>query len=126
MKVSVEDVKTLFPSDLEEMLSFEEVGDYIVVRPRRFLGGDNFAKIASIVRQVGGEYVSLGKKSHFKIKREITTAQSLKRQAERLYQEVVLLREESEKLEKERKRLMQGHREFEEHFRKFKEQMRER
>lgn len=67
MNEDVEDVKTLFPSELEEMLSFEEVGEYIVVRPRRFLGSDNFAKIASIVRQAGGEYVSLGKKSHFKI-----------------------------------------------------------
>ncbi|KPV64699.1 MAG: hypothetical protein AOA66_0001 [Candidatus Bathyarchaeota archaeon BA2] len=68
---NVEDVRVLFPSDLEEMLTFEESGDYIVIRPRRFLGSDNFAKIASIVRGVGGEYISAGKQSHFKVPREM-------------------------------------------------------
>ncbi len=68
---TIEDVRVLFPSDLEEMLTFEESGDYIVIRPRRFLGSDNFAKIASIVRGVGGEYISAGKQSHFKVPREM-------------------------------------------------------
>jgi len=67
----IEDVRVLFTSDLEEMLTFEESGNYIVIRPRRFLGSDNFAKIASIVRSVGGEYISAGKQSHFKVPREI-------------------------------------------------------
>lgn len=64
---SIEDVKGAFSSDLEEMLTFEETGDYIVIKPRRFLGSDNFAKIASIVRSLGGEYISAGKSSHFKV-----------------------------------------------------------
>jgi len=68
---TIEDVRVLFPSDLEEMLSFEESGNYIVIRPRRFLGSENFAKIASIVRGVGGEYISAGKQSHFKVPREM-------------------------------------------------------
>jgi hypothetical protein len=68
---TIEDVKVLFPSDLEQMLSFEESGNYIVIRPRRFLGSDNFAKIASIIRGAGGEYISAGKQSHFKVPREI-------------------------------------------------------
>jgi len=68
---TIEDVRVLFPSDLEEMLTFEESGNYIVIRPRRFLGSDNFAKIASIVRGVGGEYISAGKQSHFKVPREM-------------------------------------------------------
>ncbi|MGQ9459646.1 MAG: hypothetical protein ACUVRA_00250 [Candidatus Bathyarchaeaceae archaeon] len=68
---NIEDVRVLFPSDLEQMLSFEESGNYIVIRPRRFLGSDNFAKIASIVRGAGGEYISAGKQSHFKVPREI-------------------------------------------------------
>ena len=67
---TIEDVRVLFSSDLEEMLTFEETGNYIVIKPRRFLGSDNFAKIASIVRGVGGEYISAGKESHFKIPRE--------------------------------------------------------
>jgi len=67
---TVEDIRTLFPSDLETMLTFEETGNYIVIKPRRFLGSDNFAKIASIVRSAGGEYISAGKNSHFKVPRE--------------------------------------------------------
>ena len=67
---SVEDVRGSFSSDLEEMLIFEEAGDYIVIKTRRFLGSDNFAKIASIVRSLGGEYISAGKDSHFKVPRE--------------------------------------------------------
>jgi len=68
---TIEDVRVLFPSDLEEMLTFEESGNYIVIKPRRFLGSDNFAKIASIVRGAGGEYISAGKQSHFKVPREM-------------------------------------------------------
>jgi len=68
---TIEDIRVLFPSDLEEMLTFEESGNYIVIKPRRFLGSDNFAKIASIVRGAGGEYISAGKQSHFKVPREM-------------------------------------------------------
>jgi hypothetical protein len=68
---SVEGIREAFSSDLEEMLIFEEAGDYIVIKPRRFLGSDNFAKIASIVRSLGGEYISAGKESHFKVPREM-------------------------------------------------------
>jgi hypothetical protein len=68
---SVEGVREAFSSDLEEMLIFEEAGDYIMIKPRRFLGSDNFAKIASIVRGLGGEYISAGKESHFKVPREM-------------------------------------------------------
>jgi hypothetical protein len=66
---TVEDVRMLFSPDLEEMLSFEESGDFIVVKPRGFLGRDNFTKIASIVRGAGGEYISAGKGSHFRLPR---------------------------------------------------------
>ena len=68
---SVEVVRKSFSSDLEEMLTFEETGDHIVIKTRRFLGSDNFAKIASVVRSLGGEYISDGKNSHFKVPREI-------------------------------------------------------
>ena len=64
---SVEDVKILFSSELEELLSFEEKENAIILKPKRFLGSENFAKIAHIVRAAGGEYISAGKQSHFKI-----------------------------------------------------------
>ena len=68
----VEDVKMLFSKDMEDMLSFEEKGEFIVVKPRQYLGSDNFGKIASIIRGVGGEYVSAGKQSHFRVPKEMT------------------------------------------------------
>ncbi len=68
---TTEDIRVLFPKDLEEMLTFEESGEYIVVKPRQYLGSENFAKIASIIREAGGEYISAGKQSHFRIPREI-------------------------------------------------------
>jgi hypothetical protein len=66
-KLRIKDVKQAFSSELASMLLFEESGEFIIVKPRRFLGSDNFAKIASIIRDLGGEYISAGKNSHFKI-----------------------------------------------------------
>ena len=63
----IEDVKMMFPEDLENMLSFEEKDDYIMIKPKQFLGSDNFSKIASVVRGAGGDYVSAGKNSHFRV-----------------------------------------------------------
>ncbi|PVX27505.1 MAG: hypothetical protein CW716_01970 [Candidatus Bathyarchaeum sp.] len=60
-------VKQAFSSELAGMLLFEDGGKFIIVKPRRFLGSDNFAKIASIVRDLGGEYVSAGRNSHFNV-----------------------------------------------------------
>lgn len=66
-QTKMDEVKMLFPEDLETMLSFEDKTDYVIVKPRQFLGSENFAKIASVVRSAGGEYVSAGKASHFRI-----------------------------------------------------------
>jgi len=67
---TIEDVRMLFPEELENMLTFEEVGEYIIIKPRQYLGSENFAKIASIVRGDGGEYISAGKESHFRLPRK--------------------------------------------------------
>jgi len=64
---SIEDIRMAFPEDLEALLSFEDKGDYTMVKPRQFLGSENFAKIASTVRGLGGEYISAGKDSHFRV-----------------------------------------------------------
>jgi hypothetical protein len=66
-KTAVDDVRLAFPEDLEALLSFQEKGDYIMVKPKQFLGSENFAKIASAVRGLGGEYISAGKDSHFRV-----------------------------------------------------------
>lgn len=69
---ALEDVKMMFPDDLEDLLSFEEKEDYIIIKPRQFLGSENFSKIASAVRGMGGEYVSAGKASHFRVPKKPT------------------------------------------------------
>ncbi|MCK4477316.1 hypothetical protein KAU88_02165 [Candidatus Bathyarchaeota archaeon] len=63
----IEDVRMMFTKELEAMLIFEDKGDFIKVTPRQFLGSDNFAKIASTIREAGGEYISAGKDSHFRV-----------------------------------------------------------
>ena len=70
-KTSIEDVRMMFPEDLENLLNFEEKQDYIMIKPRQFLGSDNFAKIASIIRGIGGDYVSAGKGSHFRVPKKL-------------------------------------------------------
>ena len=69
---ALEDIRMMFPDDLETLLSFEEKDDYIMIKPRQFLGSENFAKIASIVRGIGGDYISAGKASHFRVPRKRT------------------------------------------------------
>jgi hypothetical protein len=64
---SVEDIRMSFPQELESLLSIEERNEYIIIKPRQFLGSENFAKVASAVRGMGGEYISAGKDSHFRV-----------------------------------------------------------
>lgn len=66
-KKAVDDIRLAFPENLEVLLSFQEKSDYIMVKPKQFLGSENFAKIASTVRGLGGEYISAGKESHFRV-----------------------------------------------------------
>ena len=64
---SIDDIRMSFPEELEARLSFDEKGEYIIIKPKQFLGSENFAKIASAVRGMGGEYISAGKDSHFRV-----------------------------------------------------------
>jgi hypothetical protein len=63
----IADIRMKFSEDLENMLSFEDKGDYVMIKPKQFLGSENFAKIASTVRGIGGEYISAGRESHFRV-----------------------------------------------------------
>ncbi|MEM3641157.1 MAG: hypothetical protein QXH37_04485 [Candidatus Bathyarchaeia archaeon] len=71
-RTAIEDIRMMFPEDLENLLSFEERGEHIIIKPRQFLGSENFAKIASIVRGIGGDYISAGRDSHFRVPRKKT------------------------------------------------------
>jgi hypothetical protein len=64
---SVDEVRMSFPEELEKLLGFEDKGDYIIIKLQGFLGSEKFAKIASAVRGMGGEYISAGKESHFRV-----------------------------------------------------------
>lgn len=57
---------TLFPPELRELLVFEEHGDHWAIRPKSYLG-ENFSKVADIVKRHGGSYVSAGKESYFRL-----------------------------------------------------------
>lgn len=58
---ALEPVKDILKIDTEGSAMF------VMVKPAQFLGPENFAKVASIVRAIGGQYVSAGKNSHFEI-----------------------------------------------------------
>jgi len=62
------DQKTpVFPEPYGEMVTVKDEGDYWVIRPRQYLGTENFAEILRIVKVYNGAYVSAGKSSHFRI-----------------------------------------------------------
>jgi len=67
--VTVDSAAKKFPQELKNQLFFEDAGEYVVIRARKYLGQEDFKKIAEIVRSIGGEYVSAGKDSHFRIKK---------------------------------------------------------
>ncbi len=69
---SLDEIRLSFPEELEARLSFEEKGEYMIIKPKQFLGSENFAKIASAVRGMGGEYISAGKDSHFRVPKKKT------------------------------------------------------
>lgn len=58
-------IMSAFTIELQNLLKFEKLGDKLKISPKSFLGSDNFAKIAAVVRELNGEYVSAGKESHF-------------------------------------------------------------
>ena len=62
----LEKIKAPF-GDLADLLSFTVKNGTVVVTPRQFLGAENFAKIAGVVRGLGGEYISQGKNSRFEL-----------------------------------------------------------
>ena len=64
---SINEVRNSFSKDLERLLDFKEDTRYIIIKPKQFLGSENFAKIASIARELGGEYISAGRDSHFRV-----------------------------------------------------------
>jgi len=66
--ITIKNIQDLFPPDLANLLYFEDAGEHIIVKPRQYLGSDNFRRVASIIRdRLSGEYISAGKDSHFRV-----------------------------------------------------------
>jgi hypothetical protein len=57
----------MFPEPYCEMLTVTDEGSHWYIKPKAFLQTADFAEIARIVKQYGGNYVSAGRSSHFNI-----------------------------------------------------------
>jgi len=64
---SLEQLKTSIPQECRDLLTYEQNQNYYILKPKAYLGSENFAKILHAVREFGGEYVSSGKDSHFRV-----------------------------------------------------------
>jgi hypothetical protein len=64
---TVDEVEKSFPMELADLLSFEDRGKIIFIKPRQFLGTAAFKDTIGIVKDLGGQYVKAGKESHFEI-----------------------------------------------------------
>jgi len=53
--------------DAASYFTSEVEGEYLIVRPRQYLGSELFGSVHSVVKEFAGEYVSNGKLSHFRI-----------------------------------------------------------
>lgn len=80
--VGIKDLKTLLDGkgiDIQlldfDIITVPEKGEFIRVRGKQFLPTDVFAKVASVVKSLGGEYVSAGKGSHFRVPPSTETPQ---------------------------------------------------
>jgi hypothetical protein len=60
-------IRMKFSEDVETRLTFEQKGNYVIVKPKQFLGSELFAAISGIIRGSGGEYISAGKDSHWRV-----------------------------------------------------------
>lgn len=58
---ALEPVKDLIIIDTDSSTMF------VMVKPAQFLGPEHFAQLAKIIREIGGQYVSAGKNTHFEV-----------------------------------------------------------
>lgn len=69
--ITLESIANAFPKDLKGKLYFEDSGKYVIVKARKYLGSEVFKQVAEIIRdKLGGEYISAGRESHFRIRKE--------------------------------------------------------
>jgi len=70
VQVTMEKVVSSIPAKVREKLVFEEDEEEIRVKPQEFLGRDDFRTVASKIQDLGGEYISAGRSSYFRVPRK--------------------------------------------------------
>ncbi len=65
----IEDIELCFPEEIAHKLSFEQKNNWWIIKPKTFLGSELFSKTVEIIKELDGEYISAGKDSHFRVKR---------------------------------------------------------
>jgi len=65
--VGIKDVRTWLGKDLADLFDFSVEGNYIIIKAKNWLRKEDFAKASAVVKQHGGEWMSLGKMSHFRL-----------------------------------------------------------
>ena len=68
-QITMEKVASSIPKKIREKLVFEEDDEEIRIKPQEFLGRDDFRLVASKIQDLGGEYISAGRSSYFRIPR---------------------------------------------------------
>ena len=64
----LERAERMFPNELLDKISLELTDRHVIVKTKQYLGSKLFRELAEIVRdKLGGEYVSAGRDSHFRI-----------------------------------------------------------
>jgi hypothetical protein len=66
--ITVESIKRDLSMYLKD-LDISEDAEKVVVTPKRYLGHKKFVSISSLVEEIGGTYVSAGKRSRFLIEK---------------------------------------------------------
>jgi len=63
----IQKVKERFLDKWVERIDFSHQENFIIVKTKQYLNTDDFEELRAIIKDFGGEYVSAGKDSHFKI-----------------------------------------------------------
>lgn len=89
---SVDDVKNSLPDDIARLLTFEDTPQYVIARPKAFLGEETFYNVAKVFTEIGGEYVGgLGKQSHFRVDKSKFTMPEALNVKEKVKETIALL-----------------------------------
>lgn len=69
--LTIQTVRKMLPDDYDRLFTYHQTEDHVVLRFKEYLGDKRlFAQIAGLIRdQLGGEYISAGRDSHFRVPR---------------------------------------------------------